>query len=959
MNRRTREEPLVDRVRVKEAGSRGNGPASVNPLPHSLPHETSSFVGRARELEDIADALTVTRLLTLTGAGGSGKTRLALQAAAKAQERFPQGVWWLELASLTEPALVGERLAAVLGVRPSPGTTALEACCAHLAGHAALVVIDNCEHLLDACYETATALLESCPRVKVLATSRTSLGLLAEMDWRVPPLSLPPRHRTSEPLIALAQCDAVRLFVERATKVRPDFAVTPHNAAAVTRICHELDGIPLALEFAAARLRMLSVFQIADALGDRFRVLTGGSRRSLPRRQTLRASVDWSYNLLGQQERILFRRLGVFAGGFTLAEAEAVAAVDVVAAPAVLDLLSALVDQSMVLAEERSSVVRYRMLETLRHYALEHLEAAGEMALLQDRHRDAFLELAERAAPHLESAREREWLDLLDAEAGNLAVALNRAVSTDPERALRFGVALTFWWRVRGRFAEAEVGYASALAVGVDAPPALRARALSARAGLNFYAGAFEAATAHAAEALVLADAVGDASTSARALIAQGRVRFYVDPGGARPGLERAAALAQAHGDTWAHVEATQVLALSHLVLQEHEACQRLLEQVDELVAYGCAYHRARQAFLRGSGALRQGRYVDARAHLERTAAISDEMGEPVLACLADAYLCTLDAVQGLPEQALLRASSRLEQASSTGAQMTVPYLLLGTAYAECVLGRLRQARDRLEPMIPLVEQHDVFLAGQALALLSTVQRLLGAPDAAQQSADRGLEIATASGNRLVAGENHLALARLAAASADWGRAERHVYALLDVCDEGGHDMYAPGALEALAEVSAGLGNAAESVRLLAAAARACHDLGMVRWRGEDHHWAQLAYQLRDTLGEDGFADAWARGELLDLREAMGWARRTRGHRRRPSHGWESLTPTELEVVRQVVVGLTNPQIGERLFISRATVKVHLAHVFAKLAISSRAQLAAEATRRGVAAASQPPAARS
>ena len=920
---------------------------SVDAQPNNLPTQVSSFVGRARELAQVREALNGTRLLTLTGSGGSGKTRLAVQAAAAASQQFPDGVWLVELGALADPALVAEALATTLGVRAFPGTTPLQACCAHLAGRCALVILDNCEHVLDACREIGTALLTGCPEVTVLATSRARLGLPIETDWPVPGLSLPTDDGTAEPITAL-ECDAVRLFTERARKVAPNFTANGLNLRAVVRICRELDGIPLAIELATGRLRMLSATQIADALVHRFRLLTGGSRTALPRHQTLRASVDWSYDLLDDRERILFRRLGVFAGGFTLDAAETVAAGDGVDGVSVLDLLGSLVDNSLVLAEERGPVLRYRLLETVRQYALECLDTSGEGNVVRDRHRDAFLALAEQAAPHLESALEREWLDPLDVEAANFAGALDHAAASNPERALRLAVALTFWWRVRGRFAEAEAGYARALAAGIAAPTALCARALAARAQLGFYAGDYAAAAAHGAQALVLAEAAGDGATAARALIALGRVEFYADPGRARPGIQRAVALAEAHGDTWAWIEAVQVLALTYVVESEHAACERLLREIADPAQSGWGYHRARQAFLWGRPALFDGRYAQARAHLDQASAISDELGEPIMACLAEAYLCILDTVEGTPELAHSRALRRLEQATGTGAGMTVPYLQLGAAYAESMLNQLQQASDRLEPVIPLVERNDVFLAGQALALLSNVQRRLGATDAAHKSATHGLEIAVAGGNRLIAGENHLALARLAAANAEWESAERHVYTLLDVCDENQHDMHAPGALEALAEVAAGLDSPAEAARLLGAAERACRDLGMVRWRGEDGHWLQLVDGLRARLGEASFEEAWAEGGMLSLRESMGWARRSRGHRKRPAHGWESLTPTESEVVRHVAAGLTNPQIGERLFISRATVKVHLSHVFAKLDIASRAQLAAEATRRGV-----------
>jgi class 3 adenylate cyclase len=299
---------------------------SLDAFPNNLPDQLTTFVGRNAELGQLGEALAETRLLTLTGAGGGGKTRLALQLAADLLEGFADGVWWVDLAPVSDPQLVGEALAGVLGVRPLPGMTMLEACGNYLASARALVVLDNCEHLLAGCAEVAEGLLHACPDLVVIATSRTPLGVAGETDWRVPPLSLPPPERRRDSPAAVGQFDAVRLFIERARKARPNFAVTNDNAPAVAQICQELDGLPLAIELAAARVRMMSVEQIAAGLGDRFHLLTGGTRTVLPRHQTLRASVDWSHELLSDDERALLRRLSVFAGGFTLDLAEAVCA---------------------------------------------------------------------------------------------------------------------------------------------------------------------------------------------------------------------------------------------------------------------------------------------------------------------------------------------------------------------------------------------------------------------------------------------------------------------------------------------------------------------------------------------------------------------------------------------------------------------------------------------------------
>jgi predicted ATPase/DNA-binding CsgD family transcriptional regulator len=328
-------------------------------------YESTSFVGREREIAEVRALLTTTRLLTLTGAGGCGKTRLALRVAAEAAADHPDGTWLVELAGVADPALVPQAVAAAVGVREVPGVGLAEGLVDYLRRKAGLLVLDNCEHVVAAVACLVETLLRGCERLCVLATSRERLGSAGETTWRVPSLTVPPpsANPTVERLLGY---EAVRLFVDRARAARPDFAPTARNAAALVEICRRLDGIPLAIELAAARVRVFSAEQIAARLDDRFRLLTAGPRTAVPRQQTLRATVDWSHALLARPERMLLRRLAVFAGGWTFEAAEAVAAGAGVHPDAVLDLLARLVDKSLVLADEQRGAVRYRLLETIR-----------------------------------------------------------------------------------------------------------------------------------------------------------------------------------------------------------------------------------------------------------------------------------------------------------------------------------------------------------------------------------------------------------------------------------------------------------------------------------------------------------------------------------------------------------------------------------------------------------------
>ena len=365
---------------------------------HNLPLELSSFVGRERQIAEVKRLLLGgNRLLTLTGPGGCGKTRLALAVAFEVMEGFEGGVWLVELASLSDPDLVPQAVASTLGVREAQDRPLIETLSARLGSRKMLLVLDNCEHLVEGCALLADALLRACPNLRILATSREALGIAGERAWLVPSLSLPGGPQNLPPLEELAHYEAVRLFAERAAAVASDFELTEHNAPAVAHLCRGLDGIPLAIELAAARVRVLSVEQIVSRLEDSFGLLTGGSRTALPRQRTLRATIDWSHELLSEKEQVLFQRLSVFAGGFTLEAAEAVCAGDGLELHAMLDLLSRLVDKSLVLvAGQQGGEARYQLLETVRQYGQEKLNESGEEPTIKRHHADFFLKFAEQ-----------------------------------------------------------------------------------------------------------------------------------------------------------------------------------------------------------------------------------------------------------------------------------------------------------------------------------------------------------------------------------------------------------------------------------------------------------------------------------------------------------------------------------------------------------------------------------
>jgi predicted ATPase/DNA-binding SARP family transcriptional activator len=455
----------------------------------SLPVHLTGFVGREQELATLRRLIAVSRLLTLTGAGGSGKTRLALETVAGLRDAGGTEVAWVELASLGDPGSLASHLALALGVRAEGGGSAEQALVALLRDHPLLLVLDNCEHLVDECARLVEVLIRACPQLRVLATSREALGIGGERSWLVPALSLPQDRERLTPQEAVA-AESVRLFVDRARDVAPSFELTPANVAAVARICRRVDGLPLAVELAAARAGVLTPEQIAERLDDRFALLTSNSRSALPRHRTLRAAVDWSYALLSEAERLLLERLSVFAGGFTLDAAEQVCAGGPIPASEVLDLLASLTTRSLVVMQEADGRARYRLLETIREYAAARRREHAEDTYTSERHADYFLRRARDFEPELILGRPK-YLHQVDVEHDDLRAALGW--SAQRRKGAHHGLplcwALMWYWFHRQLWREGFRHFESALATATDPRPELRAAALHGLGCFGLYAG--------------------------------------------------------------------------------------------------------------------------------------------------------------------------------------------------------------------------------------------------------------------------------------------------------------------------------------------------------------------------------------------------------------------------------------------------------------------------------------
>lgn len=593
LSRELAAEPEAATRRLREDIGAGRFPPPVRPtgpprseLPdsgrHNLPAPRTSFVGRERERVEVKRALAMTRLLTFTGAGGSGKTRLALEVARDIVGAYPDGVWLVELAALSNDELVPQAVARALGVREQPNHAPIDTLVETLHNKGILLVLDNCEHLANPVASLLDTLLDSCPRLQVLATSRETLGLSGETIWRVSPLAVPDGDRLSAPR-DLTRYDAARLFVDRARMRLPSFELTPENAPSVAEICRKLEGIPLAIELATARVGALSIAEISERLRDSLGLLSTGGRTIVPRQRTLRGTLDWSFELLSEPEQVVFGRLSVFAAGCTLEAAEAVAAGDAIQKHEVLNLLSRLADKSLVVAETvKDGRARYRMLEPVRQYARDRLMDGRQADAVRRRHAEFFLALAEEGELNLKGRHRWEWLERLDQEHGNFRAALSWTLEgVEPEMTLRIGGALGSFWDQRGYIDEGRRWLEAALAAEgkTDSGPST-AKALTWAAWLALGQGDYDVSEALNEAALELYRELGDDAALAQALYNSGvALMYHARFEQASPQLEEAATLSQALGDRAAFARTLNPRGMVALSRHDHGKAAALAEE--------------------------------------------------------------------------------------------------------------------------------------------------------------------------------------------------------------------------------------------------------------------------------------------------------------------------------------------------------------------------------------------
>jgi predicted ATPase/class 3 adenylate cyclase/DNA-binding CsgD family transcriptional regulator len=894
-----------------------------------LPVQLTSFVGRNTELPQVSALLSGNRLLTLTGAGGAGKTRLAIELAGQLAGEFSDGVWYVDLAPLTGPELVPITAARAFGLPDQPGRSTMDTLTRFVADRQMLVVLDNCEHLLDASAALVDSLLATAAGLTLLTTSREPIGVPGEVSWRVPSLSL--------------RDEAVELFADRARRARPDFTVTDDNAATVGEICRRLDGLPLAIELAAARVRALSLAEILDSLHDRFRLLTGGARTAVRRQQTLRASVDWSHALLTEPERVLFRRLAAFMDGFDLDAAQAVAGGGDVQRYQVLDQLSLLVDKSLVVADDSQGRTRYRLLETVRQYAQEKLGESGEADAVRSCHRDYYTSLAAAADAPAGSDYEQR-LDQAEMEIDNLRAAFGWSrENSDIEPALALASSLQPLWLTRGRPREGLAWFDAILthkvAQDAEVAAAVRARALADKAVLDTILGGADSLN-QAQQALVLAREIEDPAVLARVLTACGLTAAYNAELAAEYFAE-AIELSRELDDKWRLSQILACQADAATAASDPIAARVAAEEGRDLAdAIGDGSNSRHCRVCLGVAQTWQGDLAGAVAQLRAVAAEAEAAHDGLFHAVSLGHQGTALAWQGETDAARAAADASLESGSEFGGlAASVGYFAL--ANAALAVGDVGAALDATAA----TWQHGNFLPGFAAHLRPIIaQAALAGGDliAARSWADDAVATAPGWAVLMVALTTR---ARVTIAQGEPEQAERDAHDALASVPEGFPYAGTSDTLECLATLAGEGGSHREAARLFGAAAAIRQRMGAVRFKVWDADYEASVGVLRDALGDSEFEAAWAEGASMSTEEAIAYAQRGRGQRKRPSSGWGSLTPTELDVVRLVSEGLSNNDIAARLFVSPRTVQTHLTHIYTKLGLSSRVQLVQEAAR--------------
>jgi predicted ATPase/DNA-binding SARP family transcriptional activator len=860
--------PASDAATAPVPGHSGGDtdPATARPPaatpPPGLPTETTSFIGREAELDTIEELLRLSRLLTLTGPGGSGKSRLALRAGTQASGRYGGAVWLVQLAPIGQPDLVVPTVAVALSAREEPGQTLLDSVVARLRDAEALLIVDNCEHVIEAAADTIAALLRSCPRLRILATSQTRLDVPGEASWPVPPLTVP-EPDLADPRAA-AEAESVRLFCDRAALARPGFTLTGANVAAVGEICRQLDGIPLAIELAAARVSALTVAQLAARLGNRFRLLTGGSRAGLPRHRTLEAAIEWSHDLLSETEQVCFRRMAVFAGGCTIDAVEAVCPDESLPLDVVFETVTALIDRSLLTTEERSGSMRYGMLESIHQYALGRLAAAGEATALRRRHMAWLLGFAGQA--DLAGPDQAAWLDLLEAERDNFRVALEWSLTpAGPDSAAGPGRA-----PAGPTVGAATVDPRSAAGAGSAADPAT-VDPLSA-------AGAGSAADLATVDPRYAAGP-GSAADPARALALTGALApFWLVRGPialARTALD--AALAAAGPDADTRLRAVALDGAGQLASVQADTDAQRRYQQESLAIWRERGDDARIASTLsdlGAAAHFRGEYPLAQALHAEALEIADRTGDAQQTGQALSGLGRLALHQGDLGQATAYYTQSMARFTEIGDLRRATLILGNLGVVAINSGDLALAEQRLTEHLDNARRlGDHKLTSGALTNLGLVAYQAGDLDRAAGLHQQALELSEQLGDRrlVVVALGNLGL--VAARRRNYAAAAQFHLRSLEVAESVGERRSVAEMLEELAAVEAAAGNAGRAATLFGASQAIRQDIGAPIVGSDQARLNEARDAAAAALGGEAFAAAHQAGLGMSAEEAVALAK--------------------------------------------------------------------------------------
>ena len=892
--------------------------------PTNLPTFTASFVGRAAELAELDALLDVERLVTIVGPGGGGKTRLAHRLGARRADRHPDGVWWLDLVTVSDPRLLAASLSQVLGLVDDP-VHPIQALTGRLGTRRCLVVLDNCEHMIPEVADLAFAIVAACPNVHLVATSRASLAVAGELVWMIPPLALPD--------------DAVELFVERARQVRQNFRRSAANEGLIAAICTRLDGIPLPIELAAARCKVLTLQQILDGLENAIGLLTGGARSALQRHQTIEASIAWSHGLLRPDEQLLLRRLSIFESPFSLDAVEGLCSDDQLACAGVLDLLDRLVDQSLVQVVDEPDDHRFRLLEIVRQFGRHALATSGGDPALTERHTAWFAERAESCWP-LYVPTMVDLLDLVEREQSDILAALARLISVgDQERLARAALGALPTLGVR-HVAEADAWMERVNAALSGATTREHGLLLVRWSEFCQFRGDSQRMTSLLAAARSLADAIDSDEVRAHAAAMELSNLGYGDPRAAIAAAPEVEALCRRWnnrhdadsiiwaGAAWAGVTGDRRSAEAGFARAE-------VEIVEE-----CPRCAAMRQTVWANFDLDCGRPSSAADRASAGRAANQQLADPPTEAWALGTIISAHVAMGRRDPATEREAwegwfRAIEFGDHLAIILAVPGIAILARLAGDAAELLRVLELAPDTALPAVADHvaalssmrgDHTTAAVVMARARTVAVELG-PSVAMSTVERREGWLRFGADDLVGADEHAHRALVAAASGPW-------------------PVELIGVLELLATVDAAQGWDVEAARLLGAATAARGATGVVAVHEPEASSIEAARTaLRARLSEEAFDREFAAGASFDLDEAAGYAQRARGERHRPQFGWASLTPTEVQVARLAGDGLTNPQIAERLLMGRETVKTHLSSVYTKTGMANRSQLAAAIAR--------------